>query len=93
MIIYLASSPSHAVFFPDVGGATLDSHHGFVVEYGKDWDVDLGVCFNLFLLHLIFVKSLYFYSFFFIHIQLCTTKRLMTCRSETFYDIVTLSMS
>jgi hypothetical protein len=44
MIIYLASSPSHAVFFPDVGGATLDSHHGFVVEYGKDWDVDLGAC-------------------------------------------------
>jgi hypothetical protein len=25
-----------------VGGATLDSHHGFVVEYGKDRDVDLG---------------------------------------------------
>ncbi|CAH2053408.1 unnamed protein product [Thlaspi arvense] len=30
------------VFFSDVGGATLDSHHGFVVEYGKDRDVDLG---------------------------------------------------
>ncbi|KAI3976197.1 hypothetical protein MKX01_019143 [Papaver californicum] len=30
------------VFFPEVGGATLDSHHGFVVEYGKDRDVDLG---------------------------------------------------
>jgi hypothetical protein len=65
MIIYLASSPSHAVFFPDVGGATLDSHHGFVVEYGKDWDVDLGACFNAFLLQLIFVKSFYFYSLFF----------------------------
>ncbi|KAG6745804.1 hypothetical protein POTOM_050313 [Populus tomentosa] len=33
--------PISKVFFPDVGGATLDSHHGFVVEYGKDWDVDL----------------------------------------------------
>lgn len=22
----------------------MDSHHGFVVEYGKDWDVDLGRC-------------------------------------------------
>lgn len=31
-----------AVFFPEVGGATLDSHHGFVVEYGMDRDVDLG---------------------------------------------------
>ncbi|CAJ1964870.1 unnamed protein product [Sphenostylis stenocarpa] len=25
----------------EVGGATLDSHHGFVVEYGKDRDVEL----------------------------------------------------
>lgn len=32
----------HTVFFADVGGSTLDSHHGFVVEYGKDRDVDLG---------------------------------------------------
>lgn len=31
-----------AVFFPEVGGSTLDSHHGFVVEYGLDRDVDLG---------------------------------------------------
>lgn len=31
-----------AVFFPEVGGATLDSHHGFVVEYGDNRDVDLG---------------------------------------------------
>lgn len=30
------------VFFPEVGGATLDSHHGFVVEYGIDRDVELG---------------------------------------------------
>ncbi|KAI9384360.1 hypothetical protein POPTR_012G051200v4 [Populus trichocarpa] len=41
MIIFPASL-SCAVFFREVGGATLDSHHGFVVEYGKDWDVDLG---------------------------------------------------
>lgn len=34
----------HAVFFPEVGGLTLDSHHGFVVEYGVDRDVDLGRC-------------------------------------------------
>ncbi|PKI48346.1 uncharacterized PKHD-type hydroxylase At1g22950 [Punica granatum] len=34
--------PMSRVFFPEVGGATLDSHHGFVVEYGKDRDVDLG---------------------------------------------------
>uniref|UniRef100_A0A803PAB9 Prolyl 4-hydroxylase alpha subunit domain-containing protein n=1 Tax=Cannabis sativa TaxID=3483 RepID=A0A803PAB9_CANSA len=34
--------PISKVFFPEVGGATLDSHHGFVVEYGKDRDVDLG---------------------------------------------------
>lgn len=31
-----------AVFFTEVGGSTLDSHHGFVVEYGMDRDVDLG---------------------------------------------------
>ncbi|PON82277.1 Prolyl 4-hydroxylase, alpha subunit [Trema orientale] len=34
--------PISKVFFPEVGGATLDSHHGFVVEYGKDRDADLG---------------------------------------------------
>ncbi|KAL3575022.1 hypothetical protein D5086_023123 [Populus alba] len=34
--------PISKVFFREVGGANLDSHHGFVVEYGKDWDVDLG---------------------------------------------------
>ncbi|PWA58372.1 2-oxoglutarate (2OG) and Fe(II)-dependent oxygenase superfamily protein [Artemisia annua] len=30
------------VYFADVGGFDLDSHHGFVVEYGVDRDVDLG---------------------------------------------------
>lgn len=34
--------PISTVLFPEVGGSTLDSHHGFVVEYGKDKDVDLG---------------------------------------------------
>ncbi|KFK39158.1 hypothetical protein AALP_AA3G207800 [Arabis alpina] len=34
--------PISKVFFNDVGGATLDSHHGFVVEYGENRDVDLG---------------------------------------------------
>ncbi|KAJ7943082.1 2-oxoglutarate (2OG) and Fe(II)-dependent oxygenase superfamily protein [Quillaja saponaria] len=35
-------SPISRVFFPEVGGSTLDSHHGFIVEYGTDRDVDLG---------------------------------------------------
>lgn len=30
------------IFFLDVGGYSLDSHHGFVVEYGMDRDVELG---------------------------------------------------
>ncbi|XP_055809620.1 2-oxoglutarate and iron-dependent oxygenase domain-containing protein CP2-like [Solanum dulcamara] len=34
--------PISRVFFTEVGGSTLDSHHGFVVEYGMDRDVDLG---------------------------------------------------
>ncbi|PKU82670.1 uncharacterized PKHD-type hydroxylase At1g22950 [Dendrobium catenatum] len=33
--------PMSRVFFSEVGGSTLDSHHGFVVEYGKDKDVKL----------------------------------------------------
>lgn len=32
----------YTVFFPEIGGSTLDSHHGFVVEYGMDKDVELG---------------------------------------------------
>jgi hypothetical protein len=31
-----------AVLFPNVGGSSLDSHHGFVVEYAMDRDLDLG---------------------------------------------------
>ncbi|MBA0738360.1 hypothetical protein Gogos_011727, partial [Gossypium gossypioides] len=34
--------PISKVFFSDVGGSTLDSHHGFVVEYGISRDVELG---------------------------------------------------
>ncbi|XP_012075705.1 2-oxoglutarate and iron-dependent oxygenase domain-containing protein CP2 [Jatropha curcas] len=34
--------PMSRIFFPEVGGSTLDSHHGFVVEYGVDRDVELG---------------------------------------------------
>ncbi|XP_009357404.2 2-oxoglutarate and iron-dependent oxygenase domain-containing protein CP2 [Pyrus x bretschneideri] len=34
--------PISKVFFPEVGGSTLDTHHGFVVEYGIDRDVELG---------------------------------------------------
>ncbi|KAI3751448.1 hypothetical protein L2E82_22534 [Cichorium intybus] len=30
------------IFFGDVGGFALDSHHGFVVEYGFGRDVELG---------------------------------------------------
>ncbi|XP_071693435.1 2-oxoglutarate and iron-dependent oxygenase domain-containing protein CP2-like [Rutidosis leptorrhynchoides] len=30
------------IFFVDVGGFALDSHHGFVVEYGYNRDIELG---------------------------------------------------
>ena len=47
------------VFFPEFGGSTLDSHHGFVVEYGMDRDLDLGRCFfNPFLLVLCICSSM-----------------------------------
>ncbi|XP_054802566.1 uncharacterized protein LOC129306171 isoform X3 [Prosopis cineraria] len=36
-------------FFGELGGATLDSHHGFVVEHGKERDVDS--VFTPFLMH------------------------------------------
>jgi hypothetical protein len=37
--------PLAALFYPEVGGATLDEHHGFVVEYkpGKDEHLDFHV--------------------------------------------------
>ncbi|KAG7598010.1 Oxoglutarate/iron-dependent dioxygenase [Arabidopsis suecica] len=35
-------SPIAQVLFPEVCGSSLDSHHGYIVEYGKDRDVDLG---------------------------------------------------
>jgi hypothetical protein len=30
--------------FMNVGGSSLDTHHGFVVEYAMDRDLDLGEC-------------------------------------------------
>jgi hypothetical protein len=38
-------SPLASLFYPDVGGDSLDSHHGFVVEYqpGKDVSLDFHV--------------------------------------------------
>ncbi|KAM3349434.1 hypothetical protein ACQJBY_022434 [Aegilops geniculata] len=40
-------APISKVFYPEVGGGTLDSHHAFVVEYGKDRDVELEACFHV----------------------------------------------
>ncbi|KAF9591858.1 hypothetical protein IFM89_008904 [Coptis chinensis] len=34
--------PISRVFFAEVGGSTLDSHHGFIVEYGNNRDLELG---------------------------------------------------
>lgn len=35
-------SPISRVFYTEIGGTSLDSHHGFVVEYGINRDVELG---------------------------------------------------
>jgi hypothetical protein len=35
-------SPFASIFYPEVGGDSLDGHHGFVVEYALGKDVDLG---------------------------------------------------
>lgn len=35
-------SPMTKFLFPEYGGSSLDTHHGFVVEYGTDRDSDLG---------------------------------------------------
>ncbi|XP_010498785.1 PREDICTED: uncharacterized PKHD-type hydroxylase At1g22950 [Camelina sativa] len=35
-------SPISQALFPEFCGSALDSHHGYVVEYGKDRDVDLA---------------------------------------------------
>ncbi|KAM3330313.1 hypothetical protein ACQJBY_026933 [Aegilops geniculata] len=40
-------APISKVFYPEVGGGTLDSHHAFVVEYGKDRDVELEARFHV----------------------------------------------
>ncbi|RDY02182.1 putative PKHD-type hydroxylase, partial [Mucuna pruriens] len=34
--------PISRVFYTEIGGSSLDSHHGFVVEYGTNRDVELG---------------------------------------------------
>ncbi|RDY02183.1 putative PKHD-type hydroxylase, partial [Mucuna pruriens] len=34
--------PLSRVFYTELGGSSLDSHHGFVVEYGNNKDVELG---------------------------------------------------
>ncbi len=34
--------PLCADLYPEVGGATLDHHHGFVVDYSFETDIDLG---------------------------------------------------
>ena len=34
--------PLAAVLYPEFGGATLDEHHGFIVEYGERGDHDLA---------------------------------------------------
>jgi hypothetical protein len=34
--------PFAATLYPDLGGATLQEHHGFVVEYERGGDIDLG---------------------------------------------------
>ncbi|ESW14974.1 hypothetical protein PHAVU_007G033600 [Phaseolus vulgaris] len=35
--------PISRVFYSEFGGSSLDSHHGFVVEYGISKDVELGL--------------------------------------------------
>lgn len=45
LILSGVECPFYAAFFGEVGGSSLDSHHGFVVEYGKDRDAELGKCF------------------------------------------------
>jgi hypothetical protein len=35
-------SPFASLLYPEVGGGSLDGHHGFIVEYALGKDVDLG---------------------------------------------------
>ena len=41
-LVSLVVRPLAARLLPEFGGASLDSHHGFVVAYGSGADVDLG---------------------------------------------------
>ncbi|KAK7390904.1 hypothetical protein VNO78_19094 [Psophocarpus tetragonolobus] len=34
--------PISRVFYSEIGGSSLDSHHGYIVEYGINRDVELG---------------------------------------------------
>ncbi|KAI3826168.1 hypothetical protein L1987_00213 [Smallanthus sonchifolius] len=49
-IHYYGSSRNRTgVFFADVGRFALDFHHGFVIQYGCNRDIELGIC-HLFIL-------------------------------------------
>jgi hypothetical protein len=37
----------YAVFYAELGGSTLDSHHGFIVEFGMHRDVEMGKSYAL----------------------------------------------
>lgn len=41
-LMLLAIRPLAAHAFPEVGGSSLDDHHGFIVEYQRGGDRDLG---------------------------------------------------
>ncbi|XP_011038725.1 PREDICTED: uncharacterized protein LOC105135521 isoform X2 [Populus euphratica] len=51
--------PMSRVFPPRVGGLTLDSHHGSVVEYGEHMDIELVLCHGR---HWSWCKSYYFWA-------------------------------
>ena len=51
------------VLFVNVGGASLDTHHGFVVEYAMDRDLDLGESALTFQLFYFFPSRKLFFSF------------------------------
>lgn len=48
-----------SVLFPEFCGSSLDSHHGYVVEYGKDRDVDLGKLRGSFIMGLFLVSYIW----------------------------------
>lgn len=65
------------VFFPEVGGSTLDSHHGFVVEYGMDRDVELGRFFSpIFFISNYFLSTIKLSSSLHVHLEIWLQKKL-----------------